>query len=272
MANDLKFIQVGDLAKGITEHTLPDSDDLAGQTLVLNCDDGTALRIQFKTTHELNWAVVEGAEKGLSGDSTYCATCPRKGIYFVDYLRQDLRATSMSLVVDLEKKIATVVIGRLPTEEQTRQDAFSRATEGLELTSVSARFLSAAVDRPLDVQIHPHQPTDELVGKRVQYVYSRSEVYEHVYLNEKLYTWQCLEGVEKGLADTDRCHYYKVDEALYLFVWREKVVPTLGVVLIDLNRMKTTGKLFGYEQDDFDKLTNAPIGAYATLLNTTRYV
>ena len=41
--------------------------------------------------------------------------------------------------------------------------------------------------------------------------------------------------------------------------------------MVDLNAMKTTGKLFGFEGDDFSRLTNAPIGAYATLLNVARY-
>ncbi|MCS6036118.1 hypothetical protein LNQ52_01035 [Klebsiella pneumoniae subsp. pneumoniae] len=34
--------------------------------------------------------------------------------------------------------------------------------------------------------------------------------------------------MEKGLADVDRCHYVQVAEDLYLFVWREKIIPTLG--------------------------------------------
>lgn len=73
--------------------------------------------------------------------------------------------------------------------------------------------------------------------------------FEHIYLNEKLYTWHCMAGIEKGLADTDRCHYYKIagsgtgsDAGLYLFIWREKIIPTLGMVLVDFSRMKTTGK------------------------------
>ncbi|MFZ7125520.1 MAG: MoaF C-terminal domain-containing protein [Desulfobacterales bacterium] len=100
-------------------------------------------------------------------------------------------------------------------------------------------------------------------------VYSDTETYEHIYLNEHLYTWHCLAGIEKGLADTDRCHAYRIGEGLYLFVWREKVVPTLGVVMIDLQRMKTTGKILGYEDGDFGTIVNAPVGAFATLLNVT---
>jgi hypothetical protein len=77
--------------------------------------------------------------------------------------------------------------------------------------------------------------------------------------------------LEKGLADTDRCHHYKIADALYLFVWREKIIPTLGVVMVDLERMKTTGKIFGYQDNRFDKLSNFPIGAYAEVLNITKY-
>jgi hypothetical protein len=118
---------------------------------------------------------------------------------------------------------------------------------------------------------HPHRPTDDLVGKRVQYVYSQTEVYEHIYLNQHLYTWQCLRGAEQGLADTDRCHHRLIADDLYLFVWREKVIPTLGVVLVDLSAMRSNGMLFGYEGDDFGALSTTPISSRATLLNVTTY-
>lgn len=271
MTNPLKFIQVGDLCKEITENALPPTNALAGRTMGLYFEDGTTARIQFDSMDALNWEIVEGGDRGCCGTATYRATCPRDGIYLVDYIRQDLRAASVSLIIDVRTRKAGAVTGTLPTKSETRKDAFSRVQADMALTSVTTRFLRAAIDTPFTSRDHPHGPTDELVGKRVKYVYSRTEAYEHIYLNQNLYTWHCLEGVEKGLADTDRCDYYKIDEALYLFVWREKIVPTLGVLLIDFLHMKTTGKIFGYENDDFCKLTNAPIGAYATELNMTRH-
>ena len=270
MTEDLKFIQVGDLAEGITENILPDSDGLAGKSLKLFFEDGTVAQIRFNTIHAMTWEAIDGPEKGNTEDVTYRATSLRKGIFFVDYVKENQRATTVSLVIDLPAQRTTALIGSLPTEADTRKDAFSRVREGLELTGVSVRFLRAAIDMPIP-EAHPHGPTNELVGKRIKYVYSKTEAYEHIYLNPNLYTWHCLQGIEKGLADTDRCHYYKIAERLYLFAWREKIIPTLGVVMVDLNAMKTTGKLFGFEGDDFSRLTNAPIGAYATLLNVTRY-
>jgi hypothetical protein len=267
MIEDLKFIQVGDLAKGITENVLPDSDELIGESLDLYFEDGRVANFHFNSAHSLTWEIRQAHEKSRRQEAHYRATRPREGIYFVDYIDGSRRAVSVSLVIDRNRQAATMVIGTLPTEAETCKDAFSRVREDLELTAVGAQFLLASIGKPFVPGDHPHQATDELVGKRIKYVYSKTEAYEHIYLTPKLYTWHCLAGVEKGLADTDRCYYYKIAKALYLFVWREKIVPTLGVVMVDLERMKTTGKLFGYQGDDFGVLTNAAIGAHATLLN-----
>ncbi len=175
-------------------------------------------------------------------------------------------------MLDLARAAATTVVGTLPTAEQAARGAFSLATAGEELTSVAVTFTRAAIGRPFDSAAHPHVPTAGLVGKRVEYVYSGTEKYEHIYLNEDLYTWQCLEGSEKGLADTDRCHHRLIADDLYLFVWREKVVPTLGVVLVDWRAKVSNGKLFGYEGGDFGALSTTPISSQATLLNVTTYV
>ena len=269
--NDLKFIQVGELAKGISENLLPDSDALSGRSLTLSFENNTTTSIHFESNHTLTWEIVDGKNKGSGGRETYLATALRESIFFIDYICKTPSVTSVSIVLDKKAKIATSVTGTLPEEAETKKDIFSLASQGLELTAVKTEFLKAAVDRPYDPAGVYHSPTTEMVGKRYQYIYSKTEAYEHIYLNENLYTWQCLAGIEKGLADTDRCHYYKIENELYLFVWREKIIPTLGVVLIDWQQKKTTGKLYGYESDDFTNISNTPIGAYATKLNDTTY-
>ena len=189
----------------------------------------------------------------------------------VDYVAGTRRATAVTIVLDLARNAATTVTGTLPTADQAARGAFALATEGEELTLVATRIVSAVIDGPFVPGAHPHGPTDELVGKRVQYVYSRTEAYEHIYLNQDLYTWQCLRGAEQGLADTDRCHHRKIGEELYLFVWREKVIPTLGVVLVDWRARRSNGRLFGYEGSDFGALCTTPIASRAILLNVTTY-
>lgn len=110
-----------------------------------------------------------------------------------------------------------------------------------------------------------------LIGLRNRYHYSLEEVYEHIYLNNNFYTWHCIKGSEAGLGGTDRCHDIKVAERLYLFVWREKIVPTLGVILIDMSRLKTDGKIFGYDGFDFNNNTNFPVGAITEVINVTTH-
>ena len=45
----------------------------------------------------------------------------------------------------------------------------------------------------------PFAPTNELIGKHILY---RDDLYEHIYLNQGTFTWDCLAGTEKGLAKT----------------------------------------------------------------------
>jgi hypothetical protein len=80
-----------------------------------------------------------------------------------------------------------------------------------------------------------------------------------------------LKGVEAGLCDTDRCHYYKIADQLYLFVWREKIVPTLGLVMIDMLNHRSDGKIFGYAGGGFDELSNFPVASYCSLINKTEH-
>jgi hypothetical protein len=269
MTDELKFIQVGDLVKGITESILPASGDLSGSTVTLYFEDGQIQRLCFHTPDALSWqsGTISGQDHWV--DATYRATCLRSGIYLVDFIDPSRNAASISLVVNLNTQSALWVTGTLPGEPEAHISLLGRIQQSLPLTSVAVVFRTAGINRPLGKGDNPHPITNELVGKRIQYVYSKTEIYEHIYLNANLYTWHCLKGAEKGLADTDRCHYYKIAQDLFLFVWREKVIPTLGVVIVDLQQMKTSGKLFGYEGADFGNLINSPIRAHAMVLNQT---
>jgi hypothetical protein len=273
MNDKSEWIEVGELQEGFAPNSniLAPVDDLAGRTLTLHDSHGAVVRYRFESPDELSWTVPADSGGGQTHHSEYRATSLRTGIYFVDCIDTSGPAKSLSLVLDLDQGIYTAAAGQLPTESETKRDLYSRVQAADPLTGVLVTFAHGSIDTPCSVATPRHTPTDELVGKRVQYIYSDTEAYEHIYLNEKLYTWQCLKGLERGLADTDRCHHFKIAEALYLFVWREKIIPTLGVVMVDLERMKTTGKIFGYLDNAFDKLSNFAVGAYAKVLNQTEY-
>ena len=272
MSNATEWVQVGELADGFAAdaNTLDYVDDLAGRTLDLHMDNGWVIRHVFESSDTLTWEVVDGEGVGEKATESYTATCLRDNIYFVNFIKANERATGVTLVLNLETANATAVLGEMPTEAETMRPVYQRVNDNDLLTPVATTFLQCSIDRPY-AEGSGHPTTDELIGKRVQYEYSPHEFYEHIYLNSSYYTWQCLKGVEKGLADTDLCHYYKIDDNLYLFVWREKIIPTLGVVMIDLNRLKTTGKILGYDGSDFQKLNNFSVGAFAKVLNETTH-
>ncbi len=290
----VRWISVGELHEAFTPESYAPAftDRLAGKLLTLFHEDGGRVEYEFLSDRELRWTssggpggappsgtvgrdAKGGATKGATGGAefrteSYFAIEPREGLFLVDYLPGGT-LESVDVVLDLNRGIATTVVGRLPGPAEAERALSERAAAGLELTAVAAAFTSARIDGSFTVDTPRHEPTLELVGRRVEYTYSPHERYEHIYLNDHFYTWQCLAGREKGLADTDRCHYLRVDDELYLFVWREKIVPTLGVVLLDYRRMRSMGKICGLREPGSQELANFPVGAQARIVNITTY-
>jgi len=264
------WITVGALADGFAPQAfiLPNLADLHGKAYTLNFANGWQIEHRFE--HEtVSWKAADGHS---SGSATYRATSVRSGLYLVDFIKREAdRAWSISLVLDTVTASFTAVIGAMPDRAATQEGLYHRALAGMELTSVQAEFLHGSLDTPWQDGHCPHAPSQELVGLRNLYRYSPTEVYEHLYLNDRFYSWQCLEGVEKGLCDTDRSDTYRIADQLYLFVWREKIVPTLGLVLIDLQQHRSDGKIFGYANATFDELSNFPVSSYCQVLNRTEY-
>ena len=212
MTSEAVFIQVGALADGFAPHgnLLATASLPAGENFTFYVAGSEPQQLVIEDEQTLSW---NGKR------APWRATALRPDILFIDFLDPERDNASISAVCNLTQRNATLVYGQLPDEAAARLDAFSRVEQGLPLTAVEARFVFAR----LDAQPGPLPGfTTALVGMRNQYTYSPTERYEHIYLNDNFYAWQCLDGVEKGLADVDRCHYVQVAEDLYLFVWQEK--------------------------------------------------
>lgn len=270
--NSTPWLQVGELTAGFGGNELGLTSELAGRAWPAAFADGSVLSLRFLSGSELEYTRRSaGAAADFLGEGSvpYAATSLRPDIFLVDFQPPGSPPRSASLVIDVARGLGTAVLGRLPVATEARKSLYERASAGEELTPVAAELepfaISAAPARPYDW----HPPTADLVGRRMRYDYGPRDLYEHIYLNERYYTWQCLRGPELGLADTDRCHYRRIDDSLYLFVWREKIVPTLGVVLVDTAALRSTGKIFGYRGGDFGAVANARIGARAALVNVT---
>jgi hypothetical protein len=266
-----EYISVGELSVGFSENILPSTKVLVGKTVELDYESGKKATITFSDGETLKWETEEQGYKERSICS-YRAILPRPDIYFVDFIVSGGDTESVSIILDMQQKCATIVTGVLPTTEEVMIPLITRAEKGLPLTSVKALFEHAALGGPFTSRTHRHERTTDLVGERIQWVYSSKDAYEHIYLSENTYTWQCIAGNEKGLSDTDRCFFYRLGEALYLFVWIEKIIPTVGVVIEDFRVMRSYGKLFGHEGYDMNgPITNFAVGSYGTLLNKTKY-
>lgn len=261
MAPNANWISVGALADGFApgSHTLPPCFDLAGHSLELTFEKGPAYSLAIERRGDAQMITTPDG-----GVVAVRVTSLRAGFYFVDYLDQQ---TSVTLLVDQSSGRALRIISTLPKAEGAPQSLLSRVQSGLPLTEVETFFQPGHIVGK--DKMPGFERTAELVGKRIRYRYSPTELYEHIYLNESFYTWHCLSGVEAGLADTDYCHYFKLADQLYAFVWQEKIVPTLGVVMVDLAQNRTDGKIFGYAELATGIYKNFPVGAMARFANDT---
>jgi len=61
----------------------------------------------------------------------------------------------------------------------------------------------------------------------------------------------------------------KVAENIYLFAWREKVVPCAGIFLINFKDMRSNGKIFGLDITT-GKPVNFTMRAYAKIISETK--
>lgn len=261
MAEDQNWISVGDLAEGFAAESniLPPCYDLAGVDLNLVFEGGSEQNLVIERSGNEQF-IKQPNQPSIS----VRVTSLRENLYFVDYLADH---RSITLLIDRASGQVLRIFGVMPTSVQTTKSLLTRAKEGLPLSAVTAEFHAGHIVGKQGKS--GFDRTTELVGKRIRYRYSPTELYEHIYLNESFYAWHCITGVEAGLADADLCHFFKLRDQLYLFVWQEKIVPTLGVVTVDLEKNKTDGKIFGYSDFDSGQLSNFPIGAYATFANYT---
>jgi hypothetical protein len=250
--------------RGMDEFKIPPSAGLVGQELELCfCPSNLAVKYTFPTATSLVWEILRDSDTDKSDNEKYEAIQVAPNIYFVDFVKSKQPDTSVSMAIDLNTRKATVINAIVPDRKEASQGFLDRLNKGVDLSTVKVQILHASVNLETPEEpILPHPRTSELVGKRIKYTYSSNHVYEHFYLNERMFTWHCLKGMEKGLADTEICDYFQIAPDIYLFTWREKVMPTFGVVLINLKEMKSNGKTFGLDLIS-GKPLNFTMGAYA---------
>jgi hypothetical protein len=265
------WVDLGDWGKGMDEFKLPSSDELTGKEIKLRIYDSNRIIIcRFYDAKSLAWGVSESLEKRPFQTETYEAIRIATDIYFVDFVNSANTNVSISIVLDLNTRKATVLTATLPDRNIIKHSFLDRLGKDVDLSTIKVEIQHALINPSSpDEPIYVHERTADLLGKRIRYTYSHDRVYEHIYLNERFYTWHCLVGVEAGLADTEICDYFKIAPDIYLFSWREKIMPTYGLVLINFKKMRSNGKTFGLDITSGEYI-NFTMGSTAEIVNVIK--
>jgi hypothetical protein len=262
------WVDLGDWGKGMDEFKLPSSDELTGKELKLRFyTSNQVIKCVFYDAESLAWGLNVSLEKRPSKTEKYEAIRIAPDIYFVDFVKNINTNVSISMALDLDTRKAIVLTATIPDRKKMKYSFQDRLGKDVDLSTIKVEIQHALInpsspDEPISV----HERTLDLLGKRIKYTYSHNRVYEHIYLNERFYTWHCLAGAEAGLADTEICDYFKITPDIYLFSWREKIMPTYGLVLINLKEMRSNGKTFGLDITSGEYI-NFTMGSTAEIVN-----
>ncbi|MDQ1207714.1 hypothetical protein QE380_000637 [Acinetobacter baylyi] len=262
------FVTVAELAVGFSEYALNPTDEWVTKPLTLDTAQGLKFEIHCFDLHTARIQLFMPDQQNYVFSSDYNILKINEKIQFLDFLipshiLPEGRTISVSIAMNVVEQFATIIWGQLPEKNEYDLSTFYRASQNLPITAVKVEFFPAAINQAWSSSTAQHQLTEQLVGRKIQFKYSENDLYQHTYLNKDFYTWECLKGVEEGLCETDKCYYYLLDQNVFLFVWIEKIIPTLGIVIEDLNSHRSHGKIFGYAGYESGQVSNFLVGSYA---------
>ncbi|WP_166346528.1 molybdenum cofactor biosynthesis F family protein [Phytoactinopolyspora limicola] len=253
------WLPLDGLAPGFDANKGPSVADLAGRTVVVENPGGTVITHRFGPDR-VDWdyaAAPDDPHGDEQGADDYEAFAVDDELYYVQFHSQVRPGDAVSLLLDMRSGHALSVVTTIGSDPT----AVPRVTQSF----VAGRIRGVDENGPAPA------PTTSLVGRRAVWVYSSEHAYEHVYLSPHWYTWQCLSGPELGLADTDENSTYQLRPGIYVFAWREKVIPCASVTVADhrdAHRLRSHGVLFGLDSTG-QAPTHFTFGAWGRLLSTT---
>lgn len=220
-----------EFAAGIDTFRLPNVS-LEGIRIMITLDEGTLVELSFGAD-DVTWHASGAIETDAGTRDPYDAVAVRDDVFFVNLPLRSRERHALTLVWSTHSHRAAAVLSRIADD----------AAEGV--PQVTQRFWAGVTDGGEPTGNVPG-PSRDLIGKRNIYRYSPQHLYEHVYLSTQRYSWQCLEGVQRGHGDTDLSTVWKMADGLYLFCFREFRIAVASVWLHDLSyQLRTTGIFLG---------------------------
>jgi len=225
-----------EFAAGIDTYRLR-STDLTGRSFSLTFEGGLSLSLSFIDDETVQWSS-DGLLSAVGGNhDPYDAVEARPGVFFVNLPLESRSREAITIVwndVSGRAMLAHSVIAPEAVRDtpQVGQTFAVGTIDGVEVTGAKPG------------------PSRDLIGMRNNYRYSPNHLYEHVYLSSQRYAWQCVQGEQRGHGDVDMSTVWKFEHGLYLFCFREFVIPVASVWLHDLGyELRTTGVFLGINGD-----------------------
>lgn len=242
-----------DFSAGIDRNRLPATDELVQSTFDIRLDSGCAMSIRFSKKHEAIWS------DGRDQHSDWVETIKvAENVFFIDMTFSSRPRDAQTFIVN------TQTLRVLSILSHVRENKIEG--EPLVTQKFDPGFLheeGSEVSGPIP------GPTRDLIGLRGFYRYSPNHLYEHIYLSSQRYAWQCLVGEQRGHGDVDLATTYKFDENLYIFTFREFIIPVASVFFYNMSTFRSTGKFLGVTGDG--KISNNPAGAFIQKASMTFY-
>lgn len=248
------WLPLDQLEPGFDQNKAAASTALDGTEITVSTQDGASIRHRFDAT-VVSWTLTTPTGSD-SGTDPYEAVEVDRDLFWVQFHHAHTHPDeAVSLFLDLRAGVALSVLS----------DILPAGTSAP--CRIQHRFVPATIDECARHGLLP-APTNTLVGRRVLWRYSTEHAYEHHYISPTWYTWHCVSGPEAGQADTDEQTTYQLRPGIYVFAWREKVIPCGSVTVADhrdSRALRSHGVLFGLNADGVGR-SHFTFGAYGSLV------
>ncbi len=247
------------VASGLSVNRAASTTRLSGQTLTFRLESGEKAELQFDAAGQVSWKGLPGANLGERGACEIDVIEAAPDVLLITLMLPSATMETMNLVYD-----AGTGQGFFVSSALSDLDApFERKTR------VSQRFTCATSENGPDGG-QPVAATRDLLGTRALYHYSEDTIYEHIYLNSKWYSYQCLKGMRRGDCGTDEASYFKVRDDVYIVTWREILIDLAAVFVYDMKSKQSTGMAWG-APGGLTELKHIPTGARFEKINDPGY-
>lgn len=234
------WLPLDGLEPGFDAHRAPLSTALEGRGFTMVVGNGAITVAHAFANGRMSW-VMHSPDGEKSYSAVYEAFDVAQDLHYVQVKSEHRSDEAVAVFVDVANGVGLSVVSTI-------------GPEGQKPVRVTQRFM------PFVIEGHAHPgpvptPTRALIGHRAWWRYSEQHAYEHVYLDDTWYTWHCLGGPERGLADTDEQSTFEIRPGYYMFAWREKVVPCAAVTIADHrdpDNLRSHGALFGLNETGKD--------------------